>query len=144
MTKRYMWALVLVAIMLVSEAASAADKKIPIYLQLTTNDTVGTTFGYTLREQLKASQSYEVVLRQADALFVIGVVSMGSSESGRASDPTDTVTSIVLLVNNADGYDYFLDQWVMRIGRERTAVMATDIIAAIDKDVQEVVRAALK
>jgi hypothetical protein len=143
MTRRYTSVLVLAAIMLVSQATSAAEKKIPIFLNTDSKDTVGTTFIYNLREQLKASQSYDVVLRQQDAVFVIGVVTM--DDSGRStSDATSTATSVVLLINNADGYDYLLNQWVMSIGRDRTSAMATDLIAAIDKDVQEAVRMAVE
>ena len=143
MTGRYTSALVLAAIILVSQAASAAEKKIPIFLNTDSRDTVGTTFIDNLREQLKASESYDVVLRQEDAVFVIGVVTI--DDSGRsASDPTSTVTSVVLLINNADGYDYLLNQWVMSIGRDRTSAVATDLIASIDKDVQEAVRLAVE
>ena len=143
MTGRYTSVLVLTAMMLVSQVVSAAEKKIPIFLNTDSKDTVGTNFIYTLREQLKASQSYDVVLRQQDAVFVIGVVTI--DDSGRsASDPMSTVTSVVLSINNTDGYDYLLNQWVMSIGRDRTSAMATDLIAAIDKDVQEAVRAAVE
>ena len=142
MTRRYTSVLVLAAMMLVSQATSAAEKKIPIFLNTDSKDSVGTTFIYNLREQLKASQSYDVVLRQQDAVFVIGVVTM--DDSGRStSDATSTATSVVLSINNADGYDYLLNQWVMSIGRDRTSAMATDLIAAIDKDVQEALRAAV-
>jgi len=143
MNRRYTSVLVLAAMMLVSQATSAAEKKIPIFLNTDSKDTVGTTFIYNLREQLKASQSYDVVLRQEDAVFVIGVVTM--DDSGRStSDATSTVTSVVLSINNADGYDYLVNQWVMSIGRDRISAMATDLIAAIDKDVQEAVRAAVE
>jgi len=143
MTGRYTSALVLAATMLVSQAASAAEKKIPIFLNTDSNDGVGTLFISNLREQLKASQSYDVVLLEQDAVFVIGVVTM--DDGGRStSDPTSTVTSVVLLINNADGYDYLLNQWVMSIGRDRTSATATDLIAAIDKDVQEAVRVAVE
>jgi len=143
MTGRYTSVLVLTAMMVVSQVVSAAEKKIPIFLNTDSKDTVGTNFIYTLREQLKASQSYDVVLRQQDAVFVIGVVTI--DDSGRsASDPMSTVTSVVLSINNTDGYDYLLNQWVMSIGRDRTSAMATDLIAAIDKDVQEAVRAAVE
>ena len=74
MTGRYTSVLVLTAMMVVSQVVSAAEKKIPIFLNTDSKDTVGTNFIYTLREQLKASQSYDVVLRQQDAVFVIGVV----------------------------------------------------------------------
>ena len=143
MTGRHKSVLLLAAIMLVSQAASAAEKKIPIFLNTDSKDTVGTTFIYHLREQLKASQGYDVVLRQQDAVFVVGVVTI--DDSGRsATDPTSTVTSVVLSINNADGYDYLLNQWVMSIGRDRTSAMATDMIAAIDKDVQEALRLAVE
>ena len=143
MTGRYTSVLVLTAMMVVSQVVSAAEKKIPIFLNTDSKDTVGTNFIYTLREQLKASQSYDVVLRQQDAVFVIGVVTI--DDSGRsASDPMSTVTSVVLSINNTDGYDYLLNQWVMSIGRDRTSAMATDLIAAIGKDVQEAVRAAVE
>jgi hypothetical protein len=143
MTGRYTSVLVLTAMMLVSQVVSAAEKKIPIFLNTDSKDTVGTNFIYSLREQLKASRSYDVVLRQQDAVFVIGVVTI--DDSGRsASDPMSTVTSVVLSINNTDGYDYLLNQWVMSIGRDRTSAMATDLIAAIDKDVQEAVRAAVE
>ena len=143
MTGRYTSVLVLTAMMVVSQVVSAAEKKIPIFLNTDSKDTVGTNFIYSLREQLKASQSYDVVLRQQDAVFVIGVVTI--DDSGRsASDPMSTVTSVVLSINNTDGYDYLLNQWVMSIGRDRTSAMATDLIAAIDKDVQEAVRAAVE
>ena len=85
----------------------------------------------------------KLALRVFAAVFVLGVVTI--DDSGRsATDPTSTVTSVVLSINNEDGYDYLLNQWVMSIGRDRTSAMATDLIAAIDKDVQEAVRAAVE
>jgi hypothetical protein len=60
---------------------AAQETKVPIYLQATTEDTIGTTYLYQLREQLRASHSYRLVLTEGEALFHVRLVTIDPDDA---------------------------------------------------------------
>jgi hypothetical protein len=130
-----------VILALIASSVSAAEKKIPIYVGAATDDIVGTTYAYQLREQLRASQTYDLVVRQADSIFVIGLVTIDPQKTLNEGIQTTVAAGITLAINNGDGYDYLVHQWVVSVGKLKVAGSVSDIVAAIDKDVQAIILA---
>ena len=118
---------------------AAASEKIPVYINSTTEDTIGTTWVYNLREQLKASQTYEVVVKQSDAIFTINAVSQEDDKN------ISTMLAVVLtLQSDKPGWTYYVTQWVISCGRERIAQSVQNTIAAVDKQVNDFIKALQK
>jgi hypothetical protein len=138
--KRLVIALVALTI---ASPALAADKKIPIYVHGGTPDTNGATYVYQLREHLRASRRYDVVRTQREAIFVIGLVSI-DPDKGQRTENLALAAGITLAVYNANGYDYLVGQWVASVGRDRIANSVVDVVAAIDRTVQAVLKALAK
>ena len=139
----------LFAVLIGMAAQAAAQDKIPIKVDGTTPDSVGTTYIYQLREQLKASPIYRLVDNEKDAVFHVGFVSMDPDKDTRAAN-IQTIASISLCIENSDRYstnpprlryDHFLTHWVVQTRRDRVASSAASMIAAIDKEVQPIVAA---
>jgi hypothetical protein len=130
--------LLLIAI-LVGFAAqeAAAQTKIAIYVDGAGTDTVGTTFLYQLREQLKASQSYRLVDDEEDAAFHVGVVSLDPDHTRNAS--VRTIVSISLSIETSWEHDYLVTHWVVLAGADMVNSSVTDVIAAVDKHIQPIV-----
>jgi hypothetical protein len=126
------------ALIITAAPASAQTKKIPVFVDATTSTTLGNTLAYTLREQLRSSQTYEVVLKRVDAVFVISLVSIDITAD------LSVASSIALAIENDNGYDYLMDHWITTTGSERVGKSVTDIIASIDKDVQALVKKVIK
>src|ERR1700730_3531294 len=111
---------------LVAQPAQAADRT-PVCIISTTEDTVGTTFVYLLKEQLLASQGYTVVPACTEAWFVIDILTMAPDGANAA---VQTVSAISLLVENTKGLNYFVTEWVAIMGRDKLASQATMLIAS--------------
>ena len=119
---------------------AAAQTKIAVYVDGAGTDTVGTTYVYQLREQLKASQTYRVVDDEGDAIFHVGVVSLDPDHhAGNAS--VRTIVSISLSIETSLEHDYLVTHWVVLAGADMVNSSVTDVIAAIDKHVQPIVAA---
>jgi hypothetical protein len=110
---------------------SVQSGRIPVCVQSTTPDTVGTTFVYVFTEQLRASQTYKVVEACPDALFVININTLDPGDGVEAG--RQTVSAITLSVENTMGWDYYLTQWVTLTGMDRVTSQATTLIASVDK-----------
>ena len=116
-------------------SAGAAEEKIPVYVDAQTPDRLGTTYVYQLREQLRGSQTYAVVLKRGDARFVISLVSLdpGTNEGV-------TIVSVVLLAHiliPQGPIDCFVNQWIVSTSRDQIDGGVRDLVASIDQDVQQ-------
>jgi len=143
---RLTFAFIAVLAALCAPTRATAAERIPIYVVGSSKDTVGTTYIYTLKEQLKASRSYDVVPAEKDAVFKISIATLDRDLKPNAvGTEISTVASIVLVVNGGDkSFDYFVDHWAVIAGKEKVAESVTDIIAGIDKSIQDIFAALQK
>jgi hypothetical protein len=110
-----------------------ADDRVPIFVYSTTDDTVGTTYAFQLRERLRSSPGYTLVSDEREAWFVLNVLTLNPDTS--ANQP-QTVAAIALQVENPDGYNYFVDMWELQTGRDRLAEGISDLLSSVDKQVR--------
>jgi len=123
-------ALVLAAVVMSASPALAAER-LPVYFSVSAKDTVGARFAYQMKERFRTSQTYEIVLREKDARFHIAILTMDPDDEG-----TQTVVSMVLSLENDNGYDYTYKHWIVTAGANRVSSMVDSMIASIDQDVQ--------
>jgi hypothetical protein len=118
-----------------SPAATAA--KIPVFLQTDAQDVVGAAYVARLREVLESSSAYRPVLNPAHARFIVGILTMdpNEAEAGLASGHS-TVASVTLQRENGEGLNQFVYSWVLVARRDKVDALATELIAAIDKEIQ--------
>ena len=91
-----------------------------------------------LREALEASGTYRPVMNPADARFVIGVVTMDPIEAALGSGAgLSTVAAVTLQLENPNGLNQFIYSWVLVANRDKVDSLATDLFAAIDKEIHE-------
>ena len=115
-----------------------AATKVPIYLQFSADDQVGTMYVNKLRDALESSSSYRRVMTAADAKFVIGIVTMDPNEAELGSGAgNSTVAAVTLQLQNANGLNYIVYSWVLVANRGKVDSLATDLFAAIDKEIRD-------
>lgn len=105
---------------------------IPIYVQHSGDDRVGTDFAYQVREQLRRSAGYPLILKEADAAIVVSLVSLDQN-CGRAD--LASVVAIAFYVNVANRP--LLNHSVMLVGKEKTDSMAKTLVASLDHAVEQ-------
>jgi hypothetical protein len=123
---------------LATTTPAVAVAKVPVFLQSNAEDTVGAIYVSKLREALEASAIYRPVTKPADAQYVIGIVTMDPNEAALGSDAgRSTVAAVTLQLENAKGLNYVVYSWVLIANRDKVDSLATDLLAAIDKEIQE-------
>jgi len=112
--------------------------KVPVYLHVSAEDTVGSIYVDKLCEALETSGDYKRVSTANDAQFVIGIVTMDPDEADLGSGPGhSTVASVTLQLENTKGLNYIIHSWVLIANRDKVDSLATDLFAAIDKEIRE-------
>jgi hypothetical protein len=112
--------------------------KVPVYLHVSAEDTVGSIYVDKLCEALETSGDYKRVSTANDAQFVIGIVTMDPDEADLGSGPGhSTVASVTLQLENTKGLNYIIHSWVLIANRDKVGSLATDLFAAIDKEIKQ-------
>lgn len=120
-----------------SAKPQTAVEKMPIFLQTNAPDAVGATYVARLREALEKSPSYRTALTSADAQFVVGIVTMDPNEAEPASGiGRSTVAAVTLYRENTTGHNQFVYSWVLVARRDKVDRLVSELIAAIDKEIQ--------
>jgi hypothetical protein len=111
--------------------------KVPVYLHVSAEDTVGSIYVDKLCEALETSGDYKRVSTANDAQFVIGIVTMDPDEADLGSGPGhSTVASVTLQLENTKGLNYIIHSWVLMRIATRSARSQPDPFAAIDKEIK--------
>ena len=111
--------------------------KVPVFLHVSAEDTVGSIYVDRLCETLETSAATTRDGRQR-AQYVIGIVTMDPDEADLGSGPGhSTVASVTLQVENTKGLNYIIHSWVLIANRDKVDSLATDLFAAIDKEIRE-------
>jgi hypothetical protein len=133
-----MSALIGLLIALATTTPPHSSAKVPVFLQFSAQDTVGTMYVEKLREALEASAAYKRVMTATEAQFVIGIVTMDPSEAELGSGAgRSTVAAVTLQVENARGLNYMVYSWVLIANRDKVNTLAADLFGAIDNEIQE-------
>jgi len=119
------------AVLVMSASPALAAERVPVYFSVSAKDMVGARFAHQIKERFRTSQNYEVVVREKDARFHIAILTMDPDDEGN-----QTVVSMVLSLENDQGYDYTYKHWIVTAGANRVSSMVDSMIASIDQDVQ--------
>jgi hypothetical protein len=119
-------------------APVTAVEKVAVFLQTDARDDVGAAYVARLRQVLETSSSYRPVTNPASARFVVGIVTMdpNEAEAGSAAGHA-TVAAVTLQRENAADLNEFVYSWVLVARRDKVNVLATELYAAIDKEIRE-------
>ncbi|HUK35709.1 MAG TPA: hypothetical protein VLV86_17445 [Vicinamibacterales bacterium] len=121
--------------------ATHVAAKAPVFLQTSAEDDVGAMYVDKLRDALESSPSYKRVMAPNDAQFVIGIVTMDPNDAELGSGAgTSTVAAVTLQLENTKGLNYMVYSWVLVANRAKVDSLATELFAAIDKEIQDVSR----
>jgi hypothetical protein len=117
---------------------SVTVHKAPVFVQFNAVDPVGQTFIRKLREALDTSAIYRPVTNAADAQYVIGIVTMDPDDAAvGAGMGQSTVASVTLQLENTKGLNHFIYSWVLVANQNKVDALATDLFAAIDREIQD-------
>lgn len=122
----------LILLMLVCVAASAQTRMTVIGPD---NDSVGQAFIADLTEAIKHSTKYQYVELGSDGsckCFTVVVQSVSDTTCGAKNSYASAVSVVLLFSVPDNSVNGFLGQWVLIVGRERTALAAREQLAAID------------
>lgn len=130
------------ALCLACSAGSAAAQvpKLPVYIGATTNDPVGRRLAYHVRDQIGRSGTFTEVSADNDRGFAAMLVTIDPSVDG---DGHMTAYTLVILIRNPGGLDYYLQSYVGTCGANKVAYCASEIVSDIG-DQAEMVRQALQ
>lgn len=118
--------------------AATAVEKIPVYLQTDAQDAMGAAYVARLREALNGSRIYEAVAHAANARFVVGILTMDPNEAAPGSSAgRSTVAAITLQRGNPMGLNAFVYSWVLVARPDNVDSLATELLAAIGKEIQD-------
>ena len=117
---------------------SVTVQRAPIFVQSNAIDPVGTAFVLKLREALGASTAYRPVQNPADAQYVIGIVTMDPDDAAVGSGAGhSTVASVTLQLENTKGLNHFIYSWVLVANHDKVDTLASELVAAIDREIQD-------
>ncbi len=117
---------------------SVTVHKAPVFVQSNAVDPVGQAFIRKLREALDTSAIYRPVTNAADAQYVIGIVTMDPDDAAvGAGTGQSTVASVTLQLENTKGLNHFIYSWVLVANQNKVDALATDLFAAIDREIQD-------
>jgi hypothetical protein len=118
--------------------SSVTVHKAPVFVQFNAVDPVGQAFIRKLREALDTSAIYRPVTNAADAQYVIGIVTMDPDDAAvGAGIGQSTVASVTLQLENTKGLNHFIYSWVLVANQNKVDALATDLFAAIDREIQD-------
>jgi hypothetical protein len=138
---RVFWILAALLSLAISAQASAAPAK--IFVEATTNDPIGQSIAYELREKINSSSLYTITYSRDEALFVISLVTI-DAETGHTSAYS---AALLMPPFNGKGFDYFITERVGYCGKDVVASCASGILSSFDGSMSEVIegfRRALK
>lgn len=118
--------------------AATAVEKIPVFLQTDAGDAIGASYVARFRAALEESRAYRPVMNPAHARFVVGILTMDPNETEvRSGSGQSTVAAVTLQRESATGLNQFVYSWVLAARRDTVDSLATELLAAIDKEIQE-------
>lgn len=130
---RLFWILTALLSLATSAQVSAAPAK--IFVEATTNDSIGQAIAYDLREKINSSSLYTITYSRDEALFVISLVTT-DAETGHTA-----AYSAALLMPPFDGkgFDYFITERVGYCGKDVSASCAAGILSSFDGAMSQVI-----
>lgn len=118
--------------------AAVVVHKAPVFVQFNTVDPVGRALVRKLRDALDTSTIYRPVVNSTDAQYVIGIVTMDPDDAAVGSGAgRSTVASVTLQLENTKGLNHFVYSWVIVANQDKVDALATDLFAAIDREIQD-------
>ena len=119
-------------------ATAATVRRAPIFVQSNAIDPVGVALVRKLREALDTSAIYKPVTNPPDAQYVIGIVTMDPDDAAVGSGAgRSTVASVTLQLENTKGLNHFIYSWVLVANEDKVDTLATELFAAIDREIQD-------
>lgn len=151
--KNYIFRCIAASIFIISISTygQAQDKKIPVSVSHSGDDSVGKQFAYAVREALRGSNGYRLT-SLTDSGIYISIVTVdperNSNSNGywTAAAVTYTMKNFIPLEkgNPQTWYPIYLTTQVMTIGTQRTAEQARAVMATIDEQLEAYRRDAQK
>jgi hypothetical protein len=122
-------------------AAFSQSKKIAVYIEATSPDSVGQQLVYEMREKIDSSSHLAEADSDAKSFFQLRIVTLDPGTTGGYGQQF-TVYSVVLTGTPLDGRSglFYLDQWVGTCGSTRVTECAAQIIAGADADMTPIVQ----
>lgn len=113
-------------------------ERVPIFLQTDAHDPVGLEYIQQMRESLQESLYYRPVGEPESAQFVVGILTMDPNEAEHAPNTLmpATVASVTLRRENGKGPAEFVYSWVLVAKRDNVQSLATELLSAIDREIQ--------
>ena len=122
----------------IAKASPAATERVAVFLQTDARDAVGADYVARLRQAIEASAEYQPATTPSTARFTVGIVTMDPNEAVDAGRGQATVAAVTLRHESGDGRNEFVYSWVLVARENNVASLATELLAAIDREIQNV------
>jgi hypothetical protein len=118
------------------DKTAPAPERVPVFLQTDARDAVGADYVVQLRRALETSAGYQPVTTPSTARFTVGIVTMDPNEAVDAGRGQATVAAVTLRHEDGAGRNEFVYSWVLVARQNNVAMLATELLAAIDREIQ--------
>ena len=117
--------------------AMAQTSRIPVSITATADDAVGQALIYTIKEQLNHSSVFQYSGNDTQG-FNLSIITINNDLSpNNDSNNYSAAVSIVLVCKTKGELDWYMDHWVLVVGRQKTDDMAKWVMAHLSHDVDD-------
>jgi hypothetical protein len=100
-------------------------------------DSVGKAFAYAIKEQLNRSTIFQYTTDTTRGLS-LSILSLNDDGQGSNDNSNYSAAVSIVLVGKRKGeWDWFLDQWIMIVGKNRTDEMAKQVLTHVSYDMDQ-------
>jgi hypothetical protein len=125
----------LVAAIALLGAIQAFAQQVVVYIDVTSSDPVGKQLTYELREAIRRSASMSLGDREADARFIMRLVTLDPNDGATAGVMTVYSAVITMMTMHKTPVEMYLDNRVGTCGMRRAEQCARRLVAALDEQV---------
>jgi len=129
---RYNLALLLSIAFILAIVPAEAQHKTAIYVDCPTRDPVGRSLCFLVRDQVRKSAAFSLALEATDAFVRLRIHSVDKD-----TPPSGQASAVAVIMTLAKGDSYLHDQ-VLFVGRNAVETAAGDIVADIDRYLDQV------
>ena len=134
--KRAMIAVLLFTALAGVAGAQTSHKSKPwqVSISPTSSDSVGQAFIYAVKEQLNRSTTFAYTTDTATSLN-LSMLTVNADTGDDDNNNHSAAVSIVLVGKRSGELDWFMDQWIFVVGKNRVDEMAKDVLVHLNYDV---------
>ena len=113
----------------------SVNNRVAIGIDFSGEDAVGKAFVYALQDQLNRSSILQYGTNSDEGL-VLSIVAVNDNPGNDNNNNPSATIEVVLVGKQKDQLNWFIDEWVLALGKDKTDDRAKRMLAAVNADVK--------